>query len=226
MAPSRAIARVLIRRLVWIILCVRWLTSNIRRRRRPLRRGHIVSSSYRVDFLGEVPNTTDMIKLLDTGDGVLDVRALCEEYHDPASGFLIVHYEHAGSRYRAHVRAAVDTSGLLAPDPSTPPILTPPIFARFSKVEMERDGTDVTDVFVASAGPFSDFGGNALAPCHPSAEATIRVDDILAGEGIEVRPGAHLLIDGPDGTERVPVEEVIRFTRSEAGPQIPPVRAT
>ena len=35
-----------------------------------------------------------------------------------------------------------------------------------------------------------------------------------------------MLIGGPEGTERVPVAEVIRFTRSAAGPQIPPVRAT
>jgi hypothetical protein len=226
MAPSREIARVLIRRLVRIILCVRWLTSNIRRRHRPSRRGHIVSSSYRDDFLGEVPNTADMKRLLETRDGVLDVRTLCEEYHDPSTGFLVVHYKHAGSRYKAHVRAAVDTERLLAQDPSTRPVLTPPIFARFSKVEMEGDGTDVTDVFVASAGPFRDFGGDALAPCGPLAEATIRVDDILSGEGIEFRPGTHLLIGGPDGTERVPVEGVIRFTRSAAGPPIPPVRET
>ena len=64
------------------------------------------------------------------------------------------------------MRGAVDTTRLLESDPSTRPILTPPIFARFSKVEMERDGTDVTDVFVASAGQFRDFGGDALAPCY------------------------------------------------------------
>ena len=167
MAPSRAIARVLIRRLVWIIMCVRWLTSNIRRRRGPSRRGRMSEQLLQRRLSGRGAEHHRHDEAAGDRGRRLDVRALCEEYHDPASGFLVVHYEHAGSRYRAHVRAAVDTSRLLAPDPSTPPILTPPIFARFSKVEMERDGTDVTDVFVASAGPFSDFGGGCARALSP-----------------------------------------------------------
>jgi hypothetical protein len=115
---------------------------------------------------------------------------------------------------------------LLISEASAQPVLNPPIFASFSRVVLETEGRDLTDVFTTSAGPFGDFGGGALARGEPSAKASIPVEDILIGADIDFRSGAHLLVGGPEGHERVPVAAIIRFTRSEPDPKNPKILET
>lgn len=212
MALRRAIVGLLVERLVRLIILLRWLALAIRARvRRGRGWGHIESSFYWDDCVGKVPNTASVVRELESRGHPLSVESVCEEYHDPASGFMVIDYVHGGVGYRAHVRKAVDTGTLLAEgkSPRTSPALHPSIFATFLTVKLEPDGTDLTEIFRASAGPFRDFGAQALC-----SEAAIPVEDILMGGGITFQPGAHLLIEGPDGAERVPVAQVIRLVRS------------
>lgn len=195
---------------------------------RDLRRhriGYIESSFYWDDSVGKVPNTAALLRELESGGRFVDVDDLCEEYHDPSTGFLVIGYVHGGKRYRVHVRGRVEPNRLLQ-EASVQPDLTPTIFVDFSKVELDAGGRDLTDLFTASAGPFRDFGGSAVAPDEPSATASIPIEDILTGGDIDFQQGAQLLVRGPGGSERVPVSAVIQVTRSGTGSQNPKLHET
>ena len=225
MAPGNFILRLLVVFLIHMQWVARVVRTRLRKERRE-RLAHIESSFYWDDSVGKVPNTDTLMRELESGAQVLSVDALCEDYYDPSTGFLVLDYSHGGRRYRVHVRKRVHADGLLFSEASAQPVLSPPIFASFSRVVLETEGRDLTELFTASAGPFGDFGGGALARGEPSAEACIPVEDILIGADIGFQSGAHLLVGGPEGHERVPVAAVIRFTRSEPDPKNPKVLET